>query len=252
MFRVLRDKDGTPQICAVGRQPRGSKNVKVEVPFKDFVAGLTETVAEYIPDLVFRTMFRKDGVIYRGTAHYGGGVWRDWVIVDWYGSDGKLPNKIWGFVDLRELPPDNELEYGGLYCITPGVYAIVENAVVVRARGEVGRSELFIPITKDVGKMEQNRVVELKFYLANVEDFVEPIAVIPDIGGPANAYLALRRRREWREDFITWLLKGYEKFEDFEEDDDENEEDDDKTEEDADDSEQEEEEGTSSDEDSDR
>jgi len=60
-------------------------------------------------------------------------------------------------------------------------------------------------------------VVEGQFYLADVEAFVEPIAVIPDVGGNINSYLQLRRRCYWREDFIKWLKRPYEEWKDFEE-----------------------------------
>jgi len=36
--------------------------------------------------------------------------------------------------------------------------------------------------------------------------FVEPMAVIPDIGGPpANGYFAVKSRAEWRKYFVRWL-----------------------------------------------
>jgi len=41
--------------------------------------------------------------------------------------------------------------------------------------------------------------------LANVEAFVKPLVVIPDIGGQANDYLMLKSRQEWRELFIKYL-----------------------------------------------
>lgn len=215
---ICHDKDDAPQLCDTSRQSKGKKDVKVELPFKDFLVELAEIVAEYYPKLEFRTTFHKDGVIYRGTADYAGVVWRDWVMVEWYGTDGQMPSKIWGFVDFRELPPDNVLNLGGLQPVPPAIYAIVEVADYNRTKGEAAKSELFIPIKKEVGQMDKDRVVGLTFYLANVDDFVEPIAVIPDIGGPANAYFMLRRREQWREDFISWLRKPYEPFEDFEED----------------------------------
>jgi hypothetical protein len=47
-------------------------------------------------------------------------------MVDW-GDDGLLPNKIYGFVDCRELPHNFRLNYGGLDYVDPGIYAIVES-----------------------------------------------------------------------------------------------------------------------------
>ena len=51
----------------------------------------------------------------------------------------------------------------------------------------------------------QGNVTKLTFYLADVEAFVEPIAVVPDIGGPPNAYFVCKNRAKWREDFVEWL-----------------------------------------------
>jgi len=41
--------------------------------------------------------------------------------------------------------------------------------------------------------------------LANVEAFVKPLVVVPEIGGQANDYLMLKSRQEWRELFIKYL-----------------------------------------------
>ena len=62
-----------------------------------------------------------------------------------------------------------------------------------------------VPIKKEVGKMVNGRVTELKFYLADTEAFVGPLAVIPNIGGPANSYFRVKNRQDWKEDFEEWL-----------------------------------------------
>ena len=38
-----------------------------------------------------------------------------------------------------------------------------------------------------------------------MEAIVKPIAVIPDIGGPPNAYFVLKDRETWRTDFMEFL-----------------------------------------------
>ena len=44
------------------------------------------------------------------------------------------------------------------------------------------------------------------FFFADVEAFVEPIVVVPDIEADAdNVYFEVAPRREWAEDFKTWL-----------------------------------------------
>jgi len=59
------------------------------------------------------TTCTRDGIIFRGAFDHREHIWRDWVVVDW-GRDGKLPNKVWGFVDLRQLPGSMQVNYGGL------------------------------------------------------------------------------------------------------------------------------------------
>jgi len=201
-------------FCVIGVSIKAQQAMSVEAPFVAFVQGLTETVSPYIHEMEVRTTFTRNGVIFRGTPRYVGSVWRDWVVVDW-GDDGKLPNKVWGFVDLSGIPDDNDLEYGGLSPIPPGIYGIVESATYLRSKEEVRRSEIFVPITKEVGKVVQGRVVDLKFYLADIDAFDEAIAVIPDIGGAANAYFVVKKRRQWGQDFVKWLHMPYEKVEDL-------------------------------------
>ena len=53
--------------------------------------------------------------------------------------------------------------------------------------------------------MEDGFVVESQFYLADVEAFEEPVAVVPDIGGRANDYFIVKNKTEWAEDFVDWL-----------------------------------------------
>jgi hypothetical protein len=96
--------------------------------------------------------------------------------------------------------------------IPPGIYAIVESAEQDRSSSDIV-SELFVPIIKEVGGMQHNRVTKLKFYLADVDAFYEPVVVIPDLGGKLpNRYLLLRNVRKWKEDFTNWLETPYETF----------------------------------------
>ena len=62
-----------------------------------------------------------------------------------------------------------------------------------------------MPIVKEVGGLTGNAVSHLKFYLADVEAIVKPMAVIPDIGGPPNAYFYTKDRETWRTDFMDFL-----------------------------------------------
>ena len=152
-----------------------------------------------------------------------GSVWRDWVLVDW-DDDGILPNKIWGFIDLRQLPENTNIEYGGLVDLAPAYYAIVKSATYSTNERQVEMLEIFVPIQKEVGRMRHGYVSKLKFYLADVEAFVDPIVVIPDIGGRATDYFLLKNRTQWQELFVEWLESPPEEdiMSNDEEDDDDN------------------------------
>ena len=178
-------------VANTSRSKKGEK-VTLEKCLIDFVGGLQEKVAEYISTVPIRTEHTREGQIFRAHSRYRDHVWRDWVAVDW-GEEGVLPNKIWAFVDLRALPQDSCLNYGGID-LQPGIFAVVENSVLSTDETELAMSELFVPISKEVGGLTQNNVSHLSFFLADVEAFVKPVAVIPDIGGQPNSYFALRAR----------------------------------------------------------
>ena len=134
--------------------------------------------------------------------------------VDW-GTHGILPNKIWGFVDLTDIPQNARISYGGLGRVTPGVYAIVESSTVMEGHGEV--TELVVRLETDCVK-QNGKLVCMTFYLADVEAFVDPAIVVPDVGGPENSYLAILNRPGWCKKFESWLETSQE-FDDLEEDD---------------------------------
>ena len=76
---------------------------------------------------------------------------------------------------------------------------------------------MFRPIRTIVGGIANNKVTSLVFYLADVEAFVEPVAVVPDIGGPPNRYFAVKARAEWAADFELFLEDDHEEYNDEEE-----------------------------------
>jgi len=55
-------------------------------------------------------------------------------------------------------------------------------------------------------------VVELQFYLVDVECFVEPVAVIPNIGAPNNDYLMMKHREQWRDSFVAFLEEDFDVY----------------------------------------
>jgi hypothetical protein len=115
-----------------------------------------------------------------------------------------LPAKMYGFVDLSGLPTRPPLYFADIR-LEPSIYAVVESSSYNTDAEEQAMSELFIPITKEVGAMLGPTVWSLKFYLADVEAIVKPLAVIPDLGGPPNNYFIIKDQITWREDFIAFL-----------------------------------------------
>ena len=169
-------------------------------------------------DYCVRPNYYRKGVLFRGTSYFNGGVWRDWVKVNW-GDEGVLPNKIWGFIDLAsgDTGKLSTVTYGGV-SLTPSVYAIVESTNYENyGENEDPQSDMFRPIRTIVGGIANNKVTSLVFYLADVEAFVEPVAVVPDIGGPPNRYFAVKARAEWAADFELFLEDDHEEYNDEEE-----------------------------------
>ena len=202
-YLVYYDDESEQYLAADTSRSKRGKKIIMEKGLIDFVGGLQEKVSQHICAVPIRTEHARKGQMFRAHPRYREHVWRDWVIVDWE-EEGLIPNKIWGFVDLRELPHDCRLMYGGIE-LEPGIFGIVENCVVTTDEDELRQSELFYPITKEVGGLTLNNVSHLTFYLADVEAFVKPVAVIPDLGGPPNGYFALHERATWKKMFTDWL-----------------------------------------------
>jgi len=207
-YRTHTDPAKGRTMQPVKKLKAGKALPRVELDLVDFVAGLEEEVAEHMNCVPLYTTYTRDGIIFRGAFDYRNHIWRDWVVVDW-GKDGKLPNKLWGFVDLRAIPSNLprhlQLNYGGLSNISPSIYAIVESATLSpEVEGDV-KCEIFTRLHTEVGAKTDGFVSELKFYLADVEAFVNPCIVIPNLGGETNSYFWVQNRGDWAESFAGWL-----------------------------------------------
>jgi len=201
------------------RPEKGKKQYPmVEGDLLEFIDGLQVRVAPHIGNVVLFSCYNRAGHIFRGDVSFRKSVWRDWVVINWQ-KEGQLPNRIYGFVDLRALPGNlvrsNRINYGGLSNIKPGIYAIVE-ATIMLSDGVAG-SELFDVLTTEAGEFENGLVTKLKFYLADVEAFMEPCVVVPNVGGANNSYFWVEPRARWSEMFVEWLRAPhtYDKMEDL-------------------------------------
>ena len=179
----------------------------------DFLNGLQNLVIGHIPELCLpiMTQHRRGSQTFYGHPNFrSSGPWKDWALVDWGTGWGILPSHIWCFIELRNMPKGNQkLEYGGI-TLQDGVYAVVEVAEYVEDEDAAAQSDLFIPLNLEVKAIDEDGDVEgRQFYLANTEAFVGPCCVVPDIGGPNNAYFQVKPRREWSDMFVTWLKEPH-------------------------------------------
>ena len=113
---------------------------------------------------------------------------------------------MWCFVVLKNMPTGrHSISHGGIARLKDGVYAVVESSALDDTVGEVQRSDLLMPIHKEIEMDEDGLVTKRTFYLADTEAIVGPCCVAPDIGGASNRYFVVRPREEWASEFIRWV-----------------------------------------------
>jgi len=163
-----------------------------------------------VSDLQIRAEHRREGMIFRGHPNYREKPWRDWATIDW--GDEELPCQIWCFVvidfdpNVRDATGNRVIIYHGGIKVEKGTYAVVESANYDERDQEKVKSDLFIPITKEVIRSNQLPLGwGRKFYLADVESILSPLAVVPNIGARKFDFLILKSRTEWAEIFKRWL-----------------------------------------------
>ena len=225
-IRVYKDRKNRKCFEIMGR---GVKHVSQwATDLVDFLWGLQELTSTWGPaqSLPIYTCHRRNGQIFRGHPNYRGkGPWRDWVWVDWGAGYGKLPSHIWCFVVIERCPSGrNRPEYGGIP-LKNGTYAVVETTQLEDDEMEVGRSDLMMPVLKDVD-LNTGQMVGRQFYLADVEAFADPCCIVPDIGGKENRYFVVKPRNQWSSLFVKWIedehyLDEMDPLDDVEEEDDE-------------------------------
>ena len=166
-------------------------------------------------DLPIRTEHKRKGVIFHGhPAYRQDGEWHDWVLVNW-GADGNLSGEIWCFLDLRAILPGKSFKFGS-QTIGPGVYAVIGSSYYEDHKNEAfthGKSRILHPLYKEVvppGQLEKRQ-----FYLTDVEAFVEPICVVPDVGNDKEEhsktrYFHVQPRKVWAQNFTKWVKNDHE------------------------------------------
>ena len=193
---------------------KNQNSITVEVDLLKFVLQIQKELANWIPLLPVCAEHSRGGQIFRSHPNFmGKGPWRDWVMIQW--EEGELPAKIWGFVDLSALPEGTAAPLSvGCNSVEKGIYAIVESAEYTEVDDDDPTkitSDLFTEILLDTKELnDDGSVKERRYYLADVESFVRPMVVIPNIGAtPKCKYLEMAPKTEWAEQFVQWVEMDY-------------------------------------------
>ena len=216
-------------------KPKVKSRMKNKSSFKldaEVLALLRKTVKEdYDGDLSSFDLYTEHRrgeeleILFRGSPRFLGRPWRDWAMVDW-GDGMESPVQIYCFVDLGAsavgLDPDKI--YGtGAHAVKGGhrgVFMVVESADRMSPREDTcgSKSTFFIPYEKEFATTtsEDGEILVLcqpdgtprrKLYMIPVDSITEPICMIPDVGHKKRgAYLYLKPRREWANEFGVWLM----------------------------------------------
>jgi len=212
MIEIFKNDEGRNAFHV---RSRGKKNKQTTMcaDLVNYLSNLQEEIAEHIPgkELDIYTRHKRGSSIWHAHPNYRGtGPWNDWVLIDW-GREGILPANIHCFIDLESYDnPTTRIEYGGIW-LKSGTYAVVETSNYEEEDEECRNSEIFVPILKEVASLNDsgNKVLQRKFYLADVEAFNDVACVVPDIGGPPNRYFFVHKRSFWPDLFIKWVKQPH-------------------------------------------
>jgi hypothetical protein len=205
-IEVFRDENGE---CCFKMHSRAKTTSRTQwsTQLLEFLLGLQDlfqTNGGPEPLAIF-TKHRRSQQIFRGHPNFRGkGPWRDWVWVDWGAGWGRLPSHIWCFLVIKKVPGKKSLQYGGI-TLKEGTYAVVETSELEENEQELGKSDLMVPIRKDIDLNEDGSVAGRRFYLADTEAFADPCCTVPDIGGPPNRYFVVKPRNQWPKEFVRWV-----------------------------------------------
>ena len=141
VYTITYDQDTHTYQATLTTKTQDISEEKLETCLVDFLGGLHALVKDYVKTLCLYSIHKRQDIIFRGQGKYRGKPWRDWAIVDW-GKEGKLPCKIWGFVNLAGISQSIRVDYGGIR-VKPGMYAVVETAVFTQDEEEINLSEIF-------------------------------------------------------------------------------------------------------------
>jgi hypothetical protein len=198
---IFRDHDGANWTWHNGDE---SDDLSMPTDLLTYLLDMQELLEEELPHglLVF-TEHKRGGHIFRSSPKFRDILgWHDWVLLDWGRGHGKLPAHIWAFVDFSELPDNFRRKFQGSY-IQKGVFAVTESAKYLP--NDTG-CQMLRPLQKEIVVPDGEACFQRKFWLSDVEGFVSPLCVVPDINSvDIFRYFEVQPQRDWHKVFLDWL-----------------------------------------------
>ena len=212
MKMVVSENETTKEVeYQIITRMKNKDGVKVEMQLLQFVLTIQKELATITSVIPICAEHCRGGQIFRSHPNFlGKGPWRDWVMMRW--TTGDLPAKIWGFLDLSVIPEGTEVALSvGRDSVEKGIYAFVESADYIQMVENPGPTDITSDLFKEIlleteALSEDGEVVDRRYYLVDVECFVGPMVVIPNIGAtPKCKYFEMTPKAEWGEQFARWL-----------------------------------------------
>lgn len=143
--------------------------------------------------ITYSELIMPDGQMYRASPHYLGKPWYDWAMV------GVMPTHIKCFVDLRELPQENNTRCESkIYMISEPVMPNMDEA----------ENNFPSQICKPFRKLRNPNVnfVESLTRVVPVETITGPACVVPDLeNSDSGAVFRVVPPKEWAGMFSHWI-----------------------------------------------
>lgn len=200
------DKYGKDPVFSMGVGPESRQPCALEWD-NDLVSFLFELQKKLaIEKLEIRGQHKREGMTFRGHPDYREKPWRDYAMIDW-GEDSQLPGQIWCFVVIQSIKRGQKPIKHGDVTVGNETYAVIECLYPDERDSEKKKSDLFLPMNKQVRQFANKDVGwRRKFLLADVEAITRPLVVVPNIGGKKGVeYFVVKQRQEWVGIFKKWL-----------------------------------------------
>jgi hypothetical protein len=213
-WRAEWDNDLNKVTFKILTRMKDAWKVALEDELVNYAFEMQNDLADLFPVLPICAEHSRGGQMFRAHPNFmGKGAWRDWVMINWDG--GPQPAKIWGFVDLSCMPLGRRITLTNGKEVQQGVFAIIESADYVEMDANAAKvitSDLFTDIVLETSMLNaMGEVAVQKYYLVDVETFMDPIVVIPNIGAqPKCKYLLMTPRAQWSEQFVEWIKAPHE------------------------------------------